>query len=238
MTTFIISAVIVGLFSAAVKALNGLNREARRQEQRRKERKEALRKHLPHILALESMGLKATVSDAETLRTLQDARRNRFLYALDGVEPCTIAETVQACYSDPETLKSALRVIRGIKADCNVTFSPDLQEAVKRYATAEKKRLEEERNKESQERTLTYKAEGLRRKEAVNVPYYVSDQLEALDDIIGGLYARIALLEEERSITFNDIRKLEIDEKIAKLRLSAAKKEQEADRLRSKYMIK
>ena len=72
-------------------------------------------------------------------------------------------------------------------------------------------------------------------KEKMDLPYYIRDQLEALEAAIENIYIRLSELEEERKYTFNQSRLIEIDKKTASLKYEAAKKAESIEKIIAKY---
>lgn len=237
MITFVISAVIVCAFSLILKAVRNAGTAAGE----KMERVENIKSHLHNIIGLEAMGFYAQSLDTETGKILAEARKRKLDYMPDGVEPCTIKEVIETCAASPDILRGLAGSINNLEYHFNIRFIPDISEEVKRYKDELQQHEQEAAKLQMTIRGNAYKTAGKARSEAIKsdiTPYYIEDQLDALDNIINGLYAKIDLLEEERNITFNHLRKLEIDNKINRLKLSAAKKEQEAERLRNRYLIK
>lgn len=72
-------------------------------------------------------------------------------------------------------------------------------------------------------------------KEKMDLPYYIKDQLEALEAAIENIYIRLSELEEERKYTFNQSRLIEIDKKTASLKYEAAKKAESIEKIIARY---
>lgn len=227
MITMIIAFFAIGFLSVFLKGSGGKVRDARLM-------KETNETFLPSIIELESFGFQVIGRDPAIKATIERGRRNRGAY-LKGADAVAIEETIAACIEDRDTYMKLQRGISAIKSHCNVDIVPDLREEVEKY-----KRISKRSNELAPVMYAVpdYKEDAKRRFNEMKpdlMPYYVSDQLEALDGLITSLYARIELLREEQTTTFNDLHKFELEEKINKLLLQASKKEQEADRIRTKY---
>lgn len=72
-------------------------------------------------------------------------------------------------------------------------------------------------------------------KKSLELPYYIADQITALEAQIENVYVRISELEAERTYTFNQSRLIEIDKKAAALQLEAARKTETIEKLIAKY---
>lgn len=72
-------------------------------------------------------------------------------------------------------------------------------------------------------------------KKSLELPYYIADQISALEAQIENVYVRISELEAEREYTFNQSRLIEIDKKTAALQLEAARKTETIEKLIAKY---
>ncbi len=233
MVTMIIAGFVVGILSVILKGAGGKVRDAQFM-------KESNKAFLTPIIELESMGFQVIGRDPAIKATIEQGRRNKAAI-LKGAEPVTIDETIAECAADPEAYKTISRGISAIKSHCNVDIVPDLRAEVARYKAIIKDYNNRQGGGAVMYSVPDYKSNGRGLYKAMKddlTPYYVSDQLEALDGLINSLYARIELLRDEREATFNPLQQMEIDEKINKLLLQAAKKEQEADKLRSKYANK
>jgi len=69
----------------------------------------------------------------------------------------------------------------------------------------------------------------------IEMPYYITDKVEALESVIESIYIQVHQLEDERNYTFDQPNLLRIDEKIARLRLQAASKAEALERIKTKY---
>lgn len=230
MTTFIISAFLVGFLSSALNVWRKAYKKAKLQRYTNET-------FLPNLLEVESFGFQVIPRDKAIKATLERGRANRAAI-LKGVDAVTISDTVGKCYYDRDAYKSLSHGIAEIKSRCNVDILPDLTEEVKKYADTVKRHSERVtavailEDDDSKKNAVNEKYSAL----MTDTPYYIKDQLQALEDMTEGIYIRIKMLQDERETTFNNIRKLEIDEKVAQLQLRAAKKQQEIDKLKSKYL--
>ena len=227
MVTMIIAFFIIGFLSVVLKGSGGKIRDARLM-------KETNETFLPSIIELESFGFQVIGRDPAITATIEKGHRNKGAY-LKGADAVSIEETIAACIEDRDTYMKLQRGISAIKSHCNVDIIPDLREEVEKYKRISKRSSELAPGMYS---SPDYKEDAKQRFNEIKpdlMPYYVADQLEALDGLITSLYARIELLKEEQNATFNDLNKFELEEKINKLLLQASKKEQEADKIRTKY---
>ena len=241
MITFIISAIIVGIFSAIFSGFKKLSDKAREIELKDKMMKEML----PAMLQMEEMGLTVRGLDSETISALAKGRANKAALLPADSEPCTLEETIAACYLRPEWMDKLETSINKITSCCNVRIEPDIRQAVDRYfrnLTHEEavvkalSMLGEELTDEPE--AGDEKAPGIKinvsvETEADSPTFQVEMTPEEMDDIIEGLWARIRLLVAERDAETDEIKKLEIEEKIAHLKLEAAMKEKQVEELRS-----
>lgn len=128
MVTLIISAVIVGIIAAVIKAY-------RRTVQRAEMLKFTNETLLPNLLELETFGFEVRPLDPAIRATLEKGRENKAEY-LRNAECCTIEETIAACYHDRENYSHLLHGIAEIKENCNVEIIPYLEEEVRKYGDA------------------------------------------------------------------------------------------------------
>ena len=88
---------------------------------------------------------------------------------------------------------------------------------------------------EHRERIKARSAEKLAEYSKVSAPYYIADQVKALEETIENIYCTIADLEKQRDYTFNQAELMHIDKQTARLKLDAAKKMETLEKLYQKY---
>ena len=131
MTTFIISALIIGFLSWVLNALRNAKKRARLLRYTNET-------FLPNLLEVESFGFQVIPRDSAIKATLERGHANKAAFLKDA-EAVTISETVAKCYYDRDAYKSLAHGIAEIKSHCNVDIIPDLTEEVKKYSEAVKR---------------------------------------------------------------------------------------------------